>query len=66
MLKGEDMGKESYLDKLNKEKKKKISVYLSLETAKRLKFYSAEKDISLSEAAEEALKLLFEKGNKSL
>jgi hypothetical protein len=60
------MKKESYLDKLARPKKKKISVYLSLDTAKKLKLYSAEKDISLSEVVEEALKLLLEKGDKSL
>jgi len=60
------MKKESYLDKLARPKKKKISVYLSQDTAKKLKLYSAEKDISLSEAVEEALKLLLEKGDKSL
>jgi hypothetical protein len=60
------MKKESYLDKLARPKKKKISVYLSQDTAKKLKLYSAEKDISLSEAVEEALKLLLEKSDKSL
>uniref|UniRef100_A0A7C5UVU9 Ribbon-helix-helix domain-containing protein n=1 Tax=candidate division CPR3 bacterium TaxID=2268181 RepID=A0A7C5UVU9_UNCC3 len=60
------MAEESYLDRLNKEKKKKISVYLSPEIAKRLKYYGAENDITLSQAVEEALKLLFEKSDKTL
>ena len=60
------MKEESYLDRLARPKKKKISVYLPLDTAKKLKLYSVEKDISLSEAVEQALKLLLEKGDKSL
>ena len=49
--------KNSYLDKLDqiKKQKKKLTLYLSPETAKLLKIYAAENDKKMSDVAEEAL-----------
>ena len=49
--------KNSYLDKLDqiKKQKKKLTLYLSPETAKLLKIYAAENDKKMSDVAEEVL-----------
>ncbi|HPC76869.1 MAG TPA: ribbon-helix-helix protein, CopG family, partial [bacterium] len=55
--KGEIKMKESYLDRLDKiqNKKKKLTIYLTSDMAKKLKVYAAREEKTISQVVEDAL-----------